>query len=104
MIDYEVGDHVVCINDKFSASVRLLYRELPVEGQAYVVRGMRLGVLADNFKIGDVSVLLVGVNNDHAKSASGHEFGFRSDRFVRLQELKAKAVGEKFDELEKIGI
>ena len=86
MNDIEVGSKVKCIDDKFDAKVRELYTALPVEGRTYVVRAVRLGIRAD-CKTGDLSLLLVGLDNPHANSRAGLERGFSETRFRKPGEL-----------------
>jgi hypothetical protein len=81
------NDKVVCIDDKFPAGIRKLYMELPVQNNIYVIRDVRIGVNLD-CKTGDISLLLVGINNPKANSKSALEFGFSSSRFKPLQEFQ----------------
>ena len=98
MLNYGVGDKVVCVNDKFPPDIGKLYDALPVKDTTYVVRDIRMGI---NLTMeGDVSVLLIGLVNPKADSKAGLERGFRAGRFRPLQELRdeqtaAKAVEEK---------
>ena len=101
MINYGIGDKVVCVDDKFPPDISKLYDALPVKDSTYVVRDIRLGI---NLTLeGDVSVLLVGLVNPKADSKSALERGFRSDRFRPLEELrnekKESAAVEKEREL-----
>jgi hypothetical protein len=85
--DPTIGLKVVCINDKFTEPfVRALYTSLPVEGQTYVIRDVRLGVCAPKWE-GDISILLIGLVNPCATSKAGLEYGFKADRFRPLDEL-----------------
>lgn len=86
MLNYGIGDKVVCVNDKFPPDISKLYEALPVKDSTYVVRDIRLGI---NLTLeGDVSVLLIGLVNPKADSKSALERGFRADRFRPLQELR----------------
>ena len=88
MLNYGIGDKVVCVDDKFPPDISKLYDALPVKDSTYVVRDIRLGI---NLTMeGDVSVLLVGLVNPKADSKSALERGFRADRFRPLQELREK--------------
>lgn len=81
---FDVGEKVVCVNDKFPDSVVKIYTKLPVEGQVYVVRDIVAGQTS-NLKR-DVAILLVGIIahiNQH-----GIENGFNAKRFVRLEKYK----------------
>lgn len=99
---YNIGDKVVCVDDKFPALVNTLYKELPKEGQTYVVRDMQLGVTCDGRRQGEVSVLLIGVNNPHGPPPGDKERGFAGWRFVPLAEFRR--VEEKIEEALKLGV
>jgi hypothetical protein len=86
MLNYGIGDKVVCVDDKFPPDISKLYDALPVKDTTYVVRDIRLGI---NLTLeGDVSVLLIGLVNPKADSKSALERGFRADRFQPLQEMR----------------
>jgi len=86
MLNYGIGDKVVCVDDKFPPAIGKLYDALPVKDSTYVVRDIRLGI---NLTLeGDVSVLLIGLVNPKADSKSALERGFRADRFRPLQEMR----------------
>ena len=88
MLNYGIGDKVVCVDGKFPPDISKLYDALPVKDSTYVVRDIRLGI---NLTLeGDVSVLLIGIVNPKADSKSALERGFRADRFRPLQELREK--------------
>ena len=88
MLNYGIGDKVVCVDDKFPPDIGKLYDALPVKDFTYVVRDIRLGI---NLTLeGDVSVLLIGLVNPKADSKSALERGFRANRFRPLQELREK--------------
>jgi hypothetical protein len=105
MLNYGIGDKVVCVDDKFPPDIGKLYDALPVKDTTYVVRDIRLGI---NLTLeGDVSVLLVGLVNPKADSKAGLERGFRADRFRPLQDLREKqtatnAVEEKKELIQPI--
>ena len=89
MLNYGIGDKVVCVDDKFPPDIGKLYDALPVKDSTYVVRDIRLGI---NLTMeGDVSVLLIGLVNPKADSKSALERGFRADRFRPLQELREES-------------
>lgn len=89
MLNYGIGDKVVCVDDKFPPDISKLYTALPVKDSTYVVRDIRLGI---NLTLeGDVSVLLIGLVNPKADSKSALERGFRADRFRPLQELREES-------------
>lgn len=107
MLNYGVGDKVVCVNDKFPPDIGKLYDVLPIKDTTYVVRDIRMGI---NLTMeGDVSVLLIGLVNPKADSKAGLERGFRADRFRPLQELRdeqtaANAVQEKKEQTQPIEV
>ena len=86
MSNFNIGDKVVCVDDKFPPDISKLYDALPVKDTTYVVRDIRLGI---NLTLeGDVSVLLIGLVNPKADSKASLERGFRADRFRPLEELQ----------------
>ncbi len=99
MLNYGVGDKVVCVDDKFPPDISKLYDALPVKDSTYVVRDIRMGI---NLTMeGDVSVLLIGLVNPKADSKANLERGFRADRFRPLQELREKQAATNAAEEEK---
>ena len=99
MLNYGIGDKVVCVDDKFPPDISKLYDALPVKDSTYVVRDIRLGI---NLTLeGDVSVLLIGLINPKADSKSALERGFRADRFRPLQELREKSTATNTAEEKK---
>jgi hypothetical protein len=95
MSNFNIGDKVVCVDDKFPPDISKLYDALPVKDTTYVVRDIRLGI---NLTLeGDVSVLLIGLVNPKADSKANLERGFRADRFRPLEELQneSRATVEK---------
>ena len=107
MLNYGIGDKVVCVDDKFPPDIGKLYDALPVKDTTYVVRDIRLGI---NLTLeGDVSVLLIGLVNPKADSKSALERGFRADRFRPLEELReektaATTVEEKKELIQPIEV
>jgi hypothetical protein len=85
-----VGDKVLCVDDRFDPEVAVLYTALPKKGVVYVIRDIRIGIQPD-CKTGDVSLLLVGLVNPRAESRSALERGFSASRFRRLEEVKERA-------------
>ncbi len=88
------GQKVVCINDRFPAVVRAIYKQLPVKGVTYTVRDVFLG-REKVVKAGDsatVGLLLVELVNPPDPLHKGQqELGFNSERFAPLDELSAEA-------------
>ena len=85
-----IGQKVICIDDKFPPGIATLYTALPKEGITYVIRDIRLGIRTD-CKTGDVSLLLIGLVNPKADSRAGLERGFSETRFRPLDELKTES-------------
>lgn len=89
MLDYDIGDKVVCVDGNFYTGTNRLYKELPKQDQIYVVRDIQLGVaLVPSYpavKTGEVSVLLVGVTNPKSNVAPFRERGFAGWRFEKLK-------------------
>jgi hypothetical protein len=99
MSNFNIGDKVVCVDDKFPPDISKLYDALPVKDVTYVVRDIRLGI---NLTLeGDVSVLLIGLVNPKADSKAGLERGFRADRFRPLEELRNEKTETQSDEEKK---
>jgi len=103
MSNFNVGDKVVCVDDKFPPDIGKLYDALPVKDVTYVVRDIRLGI---NLTLeGDVSVLLIGLVNPKADSKANLERGFRADRFRPLEEMQdasRTATEEKKEDLQPV--
>lgn len=103
MSNFNLGDKVVCVDDKFPPDIGKLYDALPVKDVTYVVRDIRLGI---NLTLqGDVSVLLIGLVNPKADSKASLERGFRADRFRPLEELQnenSTAVEAKKEDLQPV--
>jgi len=95
MLNYGIGDKVVCVDDKFPPDISKLYTALPVKDSTYVVRDINLTLE------GDVSVLLIGLVNPNADSKSALERGFRADRFRPLEELRHEAATKQSEEEKK---
>jgi hypothetical protein len=90
---FDVGQKVVCIDDKFEAWHKKLYKVFPTEGCVYVIRDVRIGVLySEGKRTGAISLLLVGLINPPADSVMALERGFNSDRFRPLSEMKDLAI------------
>ena len=99
MSNFNIGDKVVCVDDKFPRDISKLYDALPVKDTTYVVRDIRLGI---NLTLeGDVSVLLIGLVNPKADSKANLERGFRADRFRPLEELRNEKTASKPEEEKK---
>lgn len=100
---FEVGDQVVCVNDKFEPAIRAMYSALPVAGVTYTVRDLVMGRTRISFIPGvengvTVTVLLAELSNppdeNVHKPGSVSEPGFRPERFVPLEEYEEEATEE----------
>lgn len=107
---FEIGQKVVCVDDKFEGWLRKLYDQLPVAAKTYVVRDVRIGVAySEGKRTGAISILVVGLVNPKADSRAGIERGFNSDRFRSLEEMRSRklertGIGvEAWDTGEKVG-
>jgi len=102
---FDVGQKVACINDDFSATIRHLYRQLPVKDEIYTVRAVSIGRARVTSAAGggnDVSylVLLEELHNPddpYMAEGAGEEMGFRSDRFAPLEEIENTEYAEYAD-------
>jgi len=84
------GQKVVCINDAFSATIRALYRELPVKDNIYTIREVFLGreKIVKGGDTATVGLLLEELTNPPDPFHQGEqELGFSSERFAPLNEL-----------------
>jgi hypothetical protein len=100
---FEKGEKVVCVNGDFSATVRRLYRQLPVKDNIYTIRDVRIGRARVTSEKGasDVSflVLLEELHNPddpYMRDGAGEEMGFRSDRFAPMVDVSDEAEVEEF--------
>lgn len=100
---FEPGEKVVCVNGDFSATVRHLYKELPVKDEIYTVRDVRIGRAQVTTQGGanDVSYLVLlqelrNPDDPYMRDGAGEEMGFRSDRFAPLVEAYDEAEAEEF--------
>ncbi len=84
------GQKVVCINDRFPAVVRAIYKQLPVKGVTYTIREVFLG-REKIVKAGDsatVGLLLEELVNPPDPLHKGQqELGFNSERFAPQEEV-----------------
>jgi hypothetical protein len=95
---FSVGQKVVLVDDKWPATVKQLYLQLPVLDTVYVVRAVRVGVKADELimdmrRVLEPSLLLIGIINPTNKL--GVEAGFAAHRFRSLDELKTETFTEE---------
>lgn len=91
---FDVGQKVACINDDFSATIRHIYKQLPVKDEIYTVRDVRIGrAQVTSGGGGDVSFLVLlqelkNPDDPYMADGAAEEMGFRSDRFAPLEELE----------------
>jgi hypothetical protein len=100
-MSFDVGQKVVCVDDRFDDWVLKLYTALPKKDAVYVVRDVRIGVAFEQGKRnGAVSILLVGMVNPPADSKAGLERGFNAERFRSLDWMKEMSglLNRKIDE------
>ena len=95
---FKVGQKVVLVDDKWPATVKQLYLQLPVLDTIYVVRAVRVGVKADELimdmrRVLEPSLLLMSIYNP--TNNLGVEAGFAAHRFRALDELKKQNVEEQ---------
>ncbi|MEX1118653.1 MAG: hypothetical protein WEB60_07650 [Terrimicrobiaceae bacterium] len=91
---FDAGQKVACINDDFSATIRHIYKQLPVKDEIYTVRDVRIGrAQVTSGGSGDVSFLVLlqelkNPDDPYMADGAAEEMGFRSDRFAPLEELE----------------
>ncbi len=91
------GQRVVCIDDKFPAWVRLIYKQLPKKDSKYTIRKvcMRREKLRGSEEA-TVAVLLQELGNPPDPThKGGEELAFRSERFAPLEEIAIEEYSEK---------
>lgn len=90
---FQVGQQVVCIDDAFSEIVKLVYEQLPKEGDIYTVRAVYVGRgkivnKTAGSSDGEIGILLQELKNPpDPNHLGGNELGFNSERFRSLTEL-----------------
>jgi hypothetical protein len=100
---FDVGQKVVCINDDFSATIRHIYKQLPLKDEIYTVRDVRIGrsqVTSGGGGSNDVSYLILlqelhNPDDPYMAEGAAEEMGFRSDRFAPLEELEDSEYAEE---------
>lgn len=96
----QIGQRVVCVNDRFEAWVHEYYDQLPVKGQTYTIRAVSLGrgTLVGS-EMAEVKLLLEELHNGTDPHHKGNEeLGFRSDRFAPLEEADESETAEAASE------
>ena len=88
---FDVGEKVVCVDDKFPEWVQERYTDLPKLDVVYVIRDV---VPAQNYDLTETcAVLLVGIMGDENKF--GIENGFNPNRFRPLESIKMEKKAER---------
>ena len=111
---FEVGEKVVCIDDRFHPEIAFLYTDLPVKGRTYTVRECEMGrdkwVSAQKgWDSVDMKVLLAEITNPLDPSTlkgCPSELGFAARRFApldSLHDLEQKEEESVIDELVPAG-
>ncbi len=103
----QVGQKVVCVDDRFPNPLAKYYTNLPVKGTTYTVRAVYLGRAIMHGKAGasdgEIGILLVELKNPpDPRNKYGQELGFNSIRFRPLDELKDSTENEHEQERELI--
>ncbi len=92
---FDIGEKVVCIDDRFHPEIAFMYTDLPVKGSTYTVRECEMGraqwVSAQKgWDSVDMKVLLVELTNPLDPSTlkgCPSELGFAARRFAPLDSL-----------------
>lgn len=85
------GQEVVCIDGKFSETIKQFYNALPFEGKTYTVRGMAPAI-SPTYEEGEIAVYLVGLDNPCSNKPPFRERGFKMERFRPLTELTEEEI------------
>lgn len=92
---YEIGEEVVCVDDKFHPEIAALFQELPKKDVVYTVRDCSIGT--KNSWVGNggehnfvaYKLLLKEIKNSmdpHTENGCREELGFNAERFRSLEE------------------
>jgi len=76
------GQRVVCVDDKFHASIAKMFAQLPIKDRVYTVRDVYLGQEAPGSDGATCGILLMELLNPVDKRK--RELGFNSERFAPL--------------------
>jgi hypothetical protein len=96
----QVGQKVVCVDDRFPTPLAKYYINLPVKARTYTIRAVFLGRsvmhTAPGAADGEIGLLLQELKNGpDPRNNYGQELGFNSGRFRPLQEVTTAAEAEK---------
>jgi hypothetical protein len=92
---FDIGEKVVCVDDRFHPEIAFLYTALPVKGTTYTVRDCEMGrakwvSVQKGWDSVDMKVLLVELSNPLDPSTlkgCPSELGFAARRFAPLQSV-----------------
>src|SRR5579862_2178879 len=98
----QVGQQVVCVDDRFPGPLAKYYQNLPVKGRTYTIRavfiGRRVMHTAPGAADGEIGLLLKELlNGPDPRNIHGQELGFNSERFRPLEEIDSAASEEAED-------
>ena len=101
----QVGQKVVCVDDRFPKPLAKYYVQLPVKGKTYTVRAVFLGRAIMQTQPGqadgEIGILLVELKNPpDPRNMYGQELGFNSVRFRPLLEMEQTEEQEAYSEAE----
>jgi hypothetical protein len=102
----QVGQKVVCVDDRFPTPLAKYYTNLPKNGTTYTVRAVFLGRGVMHGKPGahdgEIGVLLVELKNPpDPRNKYGQELGFNSNRFRPIDEKEEPTESDYAEEQEK---
>lgn len=81
---FQTGQKVVCVDGKFDPVILKFYKEVPVEGVTYTVRGTTVGI-SPKGEEGELCVYVVELNNPCSEKPPHMERGFNANRFAPLE-------------------
>ena len=96
----QVGQKVVCVDDRFPTPLAKYYANLPVKGRTYTIRAVFLGRrvmhTTPGAADGEIGLLLQELRNGpDPRNKHGQELGFNSERFRPLRETETTAENEE---------
>jgi hypothetical protein len=100
----QVGQQVVCIDDRFPGPLAKYYAQLPVKGRTYTIRavfiGRRVMHTTPGAADGEIGLLLKELlNGPDPRNVHGQELGFNSERFRPLEEIDTTTENEQEEDL-----
>jgi hypothetical protein len=102
----QVGQKVVCVDDRFPTPLAKYYINLPVKGKTYTIRAVFLGRRVMHTQPGaadgEIGLLLQELKNGpDPRNKHAQELGFNSDRFRPLEELADTTENEQEESVGK---